>query len=459
MANLQLSDETKQRVILSLFQRKISYDDDEIGEDGIADGRRYEEFFVSLNSKRDVELKSLIGVMSLPDRNNLTDEETQGLTDEQLISPQNPGLSDEELVVLIEKAVEEMKTKPEAAHAEVIAAIGAKMREIKPRRPDLGKRPKLEKLLNSAISLWLMINPNSMRPPWTNAGVKLCDAVRGAFYPPIQPRPMVLTDEQLEAERLSENTSIEALLRPRLTASNITRLTSIALDWVDELDSHLDFRESEGSKTSRTVSIFEYNWWLLDAYWMALRQKQRRDAAAPPTPGTGQAAAAAPGPPPETTTFPIPLQVLEEALMSLDLLLPGHQPATRQLLSREGKRTLLSFRAGFVEGNGYYGGGEGEGDAAAPQKLPRPTVSICGRLRLRDFTFYNDRLSELAREYLNPPRDWTTIRRDLRNPVQYYTFWIGLVIFVATLVFGVVASVLAGVQLHYAQHPVAPPTG
>lgn len=70
------------------------------------------------------------------------------------------------------------------------------------------------------------------------------------------------------------------------------------------------------------------------------------------------------------------------------------------------------------------------------------------KVRLREFTFYHDRLIELAQEFISPPKDWSTIFRDYRNPIQYWTFWLGLVIFIAT-----VASVaLGGAQVYYAQH-------
>ncbi|KAK6706847.1 hypothetical protein SNK04_007862 [Fusarium graminearum] len=70
------------------------------------------------------------------------------------------------------------------------------------------------------------------------------------------------------------------------------------------------------------------------------------------------------------------------------------------------------------------------------------------KVRLREFTFYHDRLIELAQEFINPPKDWNTIFRDYRNPIQYWTFWLGLVLFIATIV----SVALAGAQVYYAQH-------
>ena len=54
---------------------------------------------------------------------------------------------------------------------------------------------------------------------------------------------------------------------------------------------------------------------------------------------------------------------------------------------------------------------------------------------------------ELHDEFHAPPRGlWATLR-DYRNPVQWWTFWLAIFIAGETLVFGVVASVLAGLLL------------
>lgn len=66
---------------------------------------------------------------------------------------------------------------------------------------------------------------------------------------------------------------------------------------------------------------------------------------------------------------------------------------------------------------------------------------------LRDFDFWRERLLDLVEKYQAPPRNPKSIWRDRRNPVSFATFWIGLIIFFATLAFGLIASVLAGVTI------------
>ncbi|EJT80749.1 hypothetical protein GGTG_00743 [Gaeumannomyces tritici R3-111a-1] len=154
---------------------------------------------------------------------------------------------------------------------------------------------------------------------------------------------------------------------------------------------------------------------------------------APATAGRQTTTGATPAetPPP---FFPMPLEVIEETLKSLYLLLPPGDYDTQPLLSKETQLALSDRR-------------DADDHPEDVDWEPRR------RQKLRSFTFYHDRLLDLASEYLDPPRNWTTIWRDSRNTAQYWTFWIGLVIFVATVVFGTLASVLAGVQLHYAQGP------
>ena len=57
------------------------------------------------------------------------------------------------------------------------------------------------------------------------------------------------------------------------------------------------------------------------------------------------------------------------------------------------------------------------------------------RLDLDKFVFWKDRLAELYEEiYLAPPDTWKHLWIDRRNPHQYYTFWIALVVLALSLV-------------------------
>lgn len=74
---------------------------------------------------------------------------------------------------------------------------------------------------------------------------------------------------------------------------------------------------------------------------------------------------------------------------------------------------------------------------------------------LTKFKFWRARLTELIVEHQSPPHDWRQIWKDRRNPTAYWTFWIGLMIFLLTLVFGVIASVLAVLTYQQAKSSTA----
>lgn len=101
----------------------------------------------------------------------------------------------------------------------------------------------------------------------------------------------------------------------------------------------------------------------------------------------------------------VPLKVLEESKLSLDLLFPFWDSRTIELLAKE--------RQNFHE----YG----------------PFESI-GILTLLDFDHWRDRLLELHEEvFLAPPVSWAQLWRDRRNPQQFWTFWIALMILLLTV--------------------------
>jgi len=54
--------------------------------------------------------------------------------------------------------------------------------------------------------------------------------------------------------------------------------------------------------------------------------------------------------------------------------------------------------------------------------------------RLREFTYLRERLLDLIEEYEAPPRHWRNVYKDRRNPTTFWTFWIGVVILLLTLI-------------------------
>jgi hypothetical protein len=117
----------------------------------------------------------------------------------------------------------------------------------------------------------------------------------------------------------------------------------------------------------------------------------------------------------------IPLAVIEETLLTLQLLFPEWDPETLKLLQK------MSHLRVLIEENGHM-----------------------RRLFLADFHFWRDRLSEICFEYDSPPSGWKQIWVDRRNSLQWYTFWLAFAILLLTIIFGTVLSVTSCLQTVYA---------
>lgn len=69
---------------------------------------------------------------------------------------------------------------------------------------------------------------------------------------------------------------------------------------------------------------------------------------------------------------------------------------------------------------------------------------------LSDLVYWQDSLAALWNEFQSPPPSVRQLFYDRRNPLQWYTFWFAFAIFVLTVVFGIISSVLTGIQTGYA---------
>jgi hypothetical protein len=103
------------------------------------------------------------------------------------------------------------------------------------------------------------------------------------------------------------------------------------------------------------------------------------------------------------TRPPIPLEVLRETLLSLNLLFPLWDSDTAALLECE------------------------------KQKFHETGPFTNSNLTLTDFDHWRDRLSELREILDTPPVSWAQLWRDRRNPQQFWTFWIALFILLLTI--------------------------
>ena len=109
----------------------------------------------------------------------------------------------------------------------------------------------------------------------------------------------------------------------------------------------------------------------------------------------------------------LPIKLLRETILSLDLLFPFWDSETEALLAKE--------KQNFHE----YGNFE-----------------VTGTLTLLDFDHWRDRLLELHEEiFQSPPVSWAQLWRDRRNPQQFWTFWVAMMILILT-VFSTVATII-----------------
>jgi hypothetical protein len=98
--------------------------------------------------------------------------------------------------------------------------------------------------------------------------------------------------------------------------------------------------------------------------------------------------------------------VLKETRLSLDLLFPFWDDQTVKLLEKE-KQTFHEY-----------------GPFEATKTLT-----------LLDFDHWRDRLLEIHEEiFESPPVSWAQLWRDRRNPQQFWTFWVALMILLLTIV-------------------------
>ncbi|KAF4978536.1 hypothetical protein FDECE_18199 [Fusarium decemcellulare] len=83
-----------------------------------------------------------------------------------------------------------------------------------------------------------------------------------------------------------------------------------------------------------------------------------------------------------------------------------------------------------------------------------PSLGSCGALRAHDrrfekFSFWHDRLVILKQAFdESQPKTLSQWWLDRRNRVQWYTFWVAVLVFVMTIIFGVIQSLTGILQVH-----------
>jgi hypothetical protein len=121
-----------------------------------------------------------------------------------------------------------------------------------------------------------------------------------------------------------------------------------------------------------------------------------------------------------------PPDFVEETLRTLSLLLPQND-----------KRTQLWVES-QIEDHGLD-----------------PLLTECGSLgtherRFENFNYWNNRLVILKQALdESRPRTLSQWWFDRRNGVQWYTFWVAILVFLVTIFFGLVQSLEGALQVYY----------
>ncbi|KAH6854993.1 hypothetical protein B0I37DRAFT_44879 [Chaetomium sp. MPI-CAGE-AT-0009] len=189
-----------------------------------------------------------------------------------------------------------------------------------------------------------------------------------------------------EPERRLANESVK--LERVFKASSLDRIAGLEVVWTDNLADHLRLTDDD-----RKVHLFHHASFLET-------QRQSADSL-------------------------LPSGLAEETLRTLALLCPTADAETKQWL------TGLPNHSDLDRG-----------------------VSQCGRLktddrRIDNFSFWRDRLVMLKQVF--DEAQPKTIRQwwyDSRNGVQWYTFWVAVLVLVLTVVFGLVQSVEGALQVY-----------
>ncbi|KAK8018519.1 hypothetical protein PG991_007709 [Apiospora marii] len=122
-----------------------------------------------------------------------------------------------------------------------------------------------------------------------------------------------------------------------------------------------------------------------------------------------------------------PAEFLDETLRTFSLLFPQNDAASQKWLSAQ------------LKGRGS--------DALDPALLHSGSLWTHER-RYENFKYWNNRLV-ILKQALDDARPQTTIQwwHDRRNGVQWYTFWVAILVFIVTIFFGIVQSLEGALQV------------
>ncbi|KAM5383507.1 hypothetical protein ACJZ2D_001956 [Fusarium nematophilum] len=126
---------------------------------------------------------------------------------------------------------------------------------------------------------------------------------------------------------------------------------------------------------------------------------------------------------------PFPDGFINETLQTLALLFPSTEKTTRSWLQSQRQ----SMKHEQID----------------------PTLGRCGAVRVHDrrlekFSFWHDRLVILKQAFdESQPKTLSQWWSDRRNRVQWYTFWVAVLVFVITVAFGIIQSLEGALQAYF----------
>jgi hypothetical protein len=194
-------------------------------------------------------------------------------------------------------------------------------------------------------------------------------------------------------------TAREARLDPCFTANNLMDICGMRVAWTDNLIDHLYYDPSPVPRSwwrfwqyqgsGGTIYIYPHKLCLASHY---------------------------------ETTDVYEKDLLEETMKSLDLLFPFGDSQTRYFLSQERHPFFLAETPAF----------------------PRT-------MDLGDFCFWRRRMVILYDAFNAPPSRVQQMWKDTRNPMQWWTFWLAVLITILTMVFGAVSAYTSFKQVELSQ--------
>ena len=127
-----------------------------------------------------------------------------------------------------------------------------------------------------------------------------------------------------------------------------------------------------------------------------------------------------------------PPGLLQETLRTLALLFPPHDPDTEKFL-------------GMLDGN-----------TILDQQLTNCKPLRLSERQIQTYDFWHDLLVILKQAFdQSRPATLSQWWHDRRNGVQWYTFWVAIVVLFLTIFFGMVQSIEGALQVYKAYHPTA----